>query len=77
MHFKLKDPKRKFDHEHIIHPARTYNQNHVPRKYTRGQAPLQHLLDLELPVGSQSGCDRNGQSLLDHDRGPQRGLAEL
>ena len=26
----------------------------------RGQAPLQHLLDLELPMGSQSGCDRNG-----------------
>ena len=35
--------------------GRTYNQDHVPRKYTRRQAPRQHLLDLELSMGSQPG----------------------
>jgi hypothetical protein len=38
---------------------------------------LQHLLDVELSVGVQSRCDRTRQSILDHDRGPQGGLAHL
>ena len=41
-------------------PARAYNHFHTPRALYPGQATLQCLLDLELPVGSQSGCDGNG-----------------
>ena len=37
-----------------------------------GQAPLEHLLDLELSVGSATRSGRNGESLLHHDRSPQR-----
>ena len=36
-------------------PPRTYNQNHVPRKYAPGKTKGFHLLDLELSVGSQPG----------------------
>src|SRR5215212_10278171 len=28
------------------------------------------LLDVELPLGSKSRCDRIGQSVFNHDRGP-------
>ena len=42
-----------------------------------GQAPLQHLLDLELSVGSQPRHDGDGQSLLDHDRSSPGGLARV
>ena len=57
-------------------PARTYNQTHVPRKYTRAQAH-QHLLDLELSVGGPTRSRRNVQPLLHDDRSPQRAVAEL
>ncbi len=36
-----------------IPPPRTYNQSHVARKFTPRQTPLEHLLDVELPVGGQ------------------------
>ena len=55
-------------------PARTYNQNHVPRKYTR-QATPKYLLDVELPVGIAARPRGNGEPLLHHDRGPQRTVA--
>ena len=55
-------------------PARTYNQNHVARKYT-GQATPEHLLDVELPMGIPARPRGNGKSLLHHDRGPQRIVA--
>ena len=42
-----------------------------------GQATFQHLLDVELSLGSQPRPDRAGQSLLDHDRGSPGRLAEL
>ena len=58
-------------------PARTYNQNHVSAQIHAGQTPPEHLLDVELPVGSASRSRRNGKSLLDDDRSPQRALAEL
>ena len=35
----------------IKHRARTYNQVQVPRKYTPRKTEVQHLLDMELPVG--------------------------
>ena len=38
--------------------ARTYNQNHVPRALHARQAAHQHLLDLELSVGSATGILR-------------------
>ena len=56
-------------------PGRTYNQDHVPRKYTPRQAAGEHLLDLELPVGGQPEPRGAGQPLLDHDRGAAGGLA--
>ena len=58
-------------------PARTYNQNHVPRQYTPRQAPGEHLLDLELSLGSQPGHGGDGQPLLDDDRGAAGGVAGL
>ena len=51
--------------------ARTYNQNHVPRSPHR-QAAHQHLLDLELSLGSPTRSGRHGEPLLHHDRGAQR-----
>jgi len=45
----------------VIQLPRTYNQN--------------HLLDLELSVGDKPECRGNGQSFLDHDRGPQSSVA--
>ena len=74
---QIENPKRTFNMSTSFNPARTYNQNHVPRKYTRRQTALEHLLDLELPVGGQPGSGRNGQSFFHHDRSPQGGLAQL
>ena len=56
-------------------PGRTYNQDHVPRKYTPRQAAGEHLLDLELSLGGQPEPGGDGQPLLDHDRGSAGGLA--
>ena len=39
------------------------------------QAAGEHLLDLELSLGGQSGHDGAGQPLLDDDRGPAGGVA--
>ena len=55
---------------------RTYNQNHVAAAAHGGPA-RQHLLDVELSLGSATGPGRRGQPFLDHDRGAQRRLACL
>ena len=56
--------------------ARTYNQSHVARSPHR-RATHQHLLDVELSLGSATGSGRDVQPLLHHDRGPQRRVARL
>ena len=43
----------------------------------RRQAPAQHLLDLELSLGSAARSGADGEPLLHHHRGPQRPLAGL
>ena len=60
-----------------MNSARVYNQLHTPAKIHLRQAALQRLLDLELSVGSQPGCDGDGQSLLHDDGGAPRGVARL
>ena len=61
----------------MSHAARTYNQDHIARKYTPGKRRLEHLLELELPVGIATRSDRNGESLFNHDRSAPGGVAEL
>jgi hypothetical protein len=61
----------------MSHVARTYNQDHIARKYTPRQAPLKHLLELELPLGIATRSHRDGESLFHHDRSAPGGVAEL
>ena len=51
--------------------ARTYNQDHIPRKYTAGQAAHKHLLDMELSLGGAARPRGDGEPLLHHDRGSE------
>ena len=48
-----------------------------PSEVHARQAALFHLLDVELPVGSEPGRHGARQSFLDDDRGPARPVAEL
>ncbi len=57
--------------------GRTYNQKHVLAAVHAGATTFQHLLDVELSVGSEPGPDQPGQSFLDHDRGSPGRLAEF
>ena len=57
-------------------PPRTYNQNHVPRAPHR-RAAHQHLLDMELSLGSATRSGAHGEPLLHDDRGAQRAVAGL
>ena len=62
-----------------------YRHQEFPADVQPGQRATQvrrwpsiyHLLDLELSLGSQSRCDRIGQSLFDHDGGASGGMAKL
>ena len=42
-----------------------------------GQTSDEHLLELELSVRGAARSGRNGESLFNHDRGPQRTLAAV
>ena len=56
-------------------PARTYNQNHMPRKYTGGKRRVSIYWTWSYPVGIQPRSRGHGQSLLDDDRGSPRRVA--
>ena len=61
-----------------IRVGRTYNQNHVPRPYTAGKRRFSIYWTWSYPCRDPTAdLTRNGQSLLDHDRGPQGGVAQL
>ena len=49
---------------------------HLPQIHAR-QTPPEHLLDLELSVGSPARSRGDGKPLLDDDRSPHRALAGL
>ena len=53
--------------------ARTYNQNHVPRKYTPGRRRVSIYIVVELSGRGGPKSGRARQPLLDDDRGSARG----
>ena len=55
----------------VQQPPRTYNQNHVARKYTPGKRRLSIYWTWSYPWEAKPRCRGNGQSFLDHDRSPQ------
>ena len=57
--------------------ARTYNQNHIPRKYTPGKRRISIYWTWSYPVGSPARPRGDGQPLLHHDRGSPRCVADL
>ncbi len=57
--------------------ARTYNQNHAPRKYAKGRRRVSVYISWSYPGGGQPRPDRARQPLLDDDRGAARALARL
>ena len=58
-----------------IQPPRTYNQSHVPRKYTGGKRRVSIYWTWSYPWESNRDPYGYGQSLLDHDGGSSRRLA--
>src|SRR4029079_5656975 len=61
-------------YEHPGSSAHVQPKSHSPQIHAR-QAPPEHLLDVELPVGVPAGPRGDGKSLLDDDRSPQRVVA--
>ncbi len=57
--------------------ARTYNQDHIPRKYTPGKRRVSIYWTWSYPWEAQSDPAADGESLLHHDRGSERPLARL
>src|SRR5204862_5931330 len=53
-----------------------YPDTCAPQIHFRQEA-LKYLLDMELPVGGQPGCNRTRQSLLHDDRGAPGCVARL
>ena len=60
-----------------IQPARTYNQTHVARKYAPGKRRISIYWTWSYPWESSRDVARDGQSILDDDRGAQRRVAGL
>ena len=57
-------------------PARTYNQNHIPRKYTAGRRRLSIYWTWSY-LGISNATRHQWRTVLHHDRGSQRALAGL
>ena len=57
--------------------ARTYNQNHVPRKYTPGKRRVSIYWTWSYPWESQRDLAEMDNRFLDDDRGSPRRLAGL
>ena len=58
-----------------LRPARTYNQSHMPRKYTGGKRRVSIYWTWSYPWESNRDPRGHGQSLLDDDRGSPRRVA--
>ncbi len=63
-------------HEYAGASTHIQPESHSAQIHAR-QTPPEHLLDLELSVGIAARPRRNGESILDNDRSPQRSMAEL
>ena len=57
--------------------ARTYNQNHTPRKYAKGRRRVSVYIAWSYPGEANRDPTRARQPLLDDDRGAARALARL
>ena len=64
------------DHEHIASSPHLQSGSRSPQIHA-GQTPHEHLLDVELPVGSAARSCCDGKSILDDDRSPPCAVAEL
>ena len=57
--------------------ARTYNQNHVPRKYTPGKRRISIYWTWSYPLEVPARPHGDGQSVFHDDGGPPRRVAGL